>query len=323
MSKPHSTRLSEPEERAKRSEIVRYTPPWEPEIRRQQEDAMMKNFYNPMNDPYFFEGSERYERRTEVAKRRQPKYTILYPTRFQLAPSSVPRHNALPRRVSRKIRNRTPHAMFVVTYMRAHAVVERSCTVPASSGTCWTEIASGAVWKEQFDYVVNTDNTYGISAVTLKNWVASSFDEWDDRISASNIVGGLSSQTFDGTDSSSPDGKNEITFGPLDDLGVLAVAIVWGFFDGDVSSREIIECDIVLNSNLVQDWGDGDTSSSVHDVRNILTHEIGHCIGGADLYEDEDSELTMYGFASLGETKKRSVEQCEINGANACYDTYG
>lgn len=57
-----------------------------------------------------------------------------------------------------------------------------------------------------------------------------------------------------------------------------------------------------------------------NDVQNIATHELGHALGGlADLYGTADSEKTMYGFSSNGETKKRTLEPDDIEGINYLY----
>ncbi len=74
-------------------------------------------------------------------------------------------------------------------------------------------------------------------------------------------------------------------------------------------------------------WGDaGPTSeselgdTSVMDLQNIATHELGHGAGLADLYDDQASEQTMYGYASYGETKKRTLNTGDIAGIQALYD---
>lgn len=320
LKKHYSTRRSDTEEIEKRNMVTRFVPYDESQDVRDKETELMKHFYSPMNDPYFFPNAERYAERSDTGRRRLPKYTVINPTRFQMAPRIPVASSTQPPLMARKLRQRTPHAMFVITYVKEHAEINNECTSPSSY--CFDPMAEGAIWKSTFDYVLNTENDYGISAPLFKQWVSSSFDEWDNRIPAENIVGGESSAEFDGIDALGPDGKNEITFGGLDDLGVLGVATVWGYFEGPIDEREIIECDITLNSNIAQSWGDADQNSQVYDVRNILRHEIGHCLGAKDLYDSADSELTMYGFAALGETKKRTVETCEINGAEDFYVEY-
>ena len=55
------------------------------------------------------------------------------------------------------------------------------------------------------------------------------------------------------------------------------------------------------------------------DFDNIATHELGHSVGMADLYTNGCSEQTMYGYATYGETKKRSLEDGDINGVRKLY----
>jgi hypothetical protein len=37
---------------------------------------------------------------------------------------------------------------------------------------------------------------------------------------------------------------------------------------------------------------------------NIATHELGHGVGLADLYDDQWSEQTMYGYATYGRLRR-------------------
>jgi len=55
------------------------------------------------------------------------------------------------------------------------------------------------------------------------------------------------------------------------------------------------------------------------DFENIATHELGHSVGLDDLYDERSSEQTMYGYASYGETKKRTLEDGDINGVYQLY----
>ena len=57
------------------------------------------------------------------------------------------------------------------------------------------------------------------------------------------------------------------------------------------------------------------------DIQNIGTHEAGHVVGLADLYENQYNELTMYGYSDIGETQKCSLETGDILGAQKLYGT--
>ena len=103
------------------------------------------------------------------------------------------------------------------------------------------------------------------------------------------------------------DGKNIVCFGPINTTGTLAQNTTWYYTD----SGEMFESDIKFNTNYP--WGT-DGSSNSYDVQNVGTHELGHSVGLADLYAAADSEKTMYGYSSKGETKQRTLEQDDING---------
>ena len=64
---------------------------------------------------------------------------------------------------------------------------------------------------------------------------------------------------------------------------------------------------------------DASGSTTEMDFENIATHELGHAVGLGDLYDDKCSEMTMYGYASYGETNKRSLEDGDIAGIRALY----
>ena len=56
------------------------------------------------------------------------------------------------------------------------------------------------------------------------------------------------------------------------------------------------------------------------DFDNIATHELGHSVGMADLYNTCTDE-TMYGYSTAGEIKKRDLNIGDINGINSLYWT--
>jgi len=50
-----------------------------------------------------------------------------------------------------------------------------------------------------------------------------------------------------------------------------------------------------------------------------MTHEFGHWCGLADLYNDVDYWLTMYGYGDYGLTYARTLGLGDINGLHAVY----
>ena len=106
--------------------------------------------------------------------------------------------------------------------------------------------------------------------------------------------------------------KNEVFFGDYEQNGVIAVTSVWGTTSGPPSQREIVEWDQLYDLDFA--WStSGDLDSM--DFENIATHEIGHATGMGHP-DNSCTEETMYYQASVGETKKRSLNAGDITGIN-------
>lgn len=176
--------------------------------------------------------------------------------------------------------------------------------------SCYGFLAKGAKWKTTELYVVAP----GVDALT----VGRDLETWDSQV-AFEVFGNQDiNSAVDGPDTNTPDSKNEVMFGQISDPNVIAVAIVWGIFSGPPAGRELVEYDIVFN-NVDYLWGDAMVNPEVMDFENIATHEFGHAAGMADLYQSQCSEQTMYGYASYGEVKKRTLEIGDINGIQNLY----
>lgn len=133
---------------------------------------------------------------------------------------------------------------------------------------------------------------------------------WTD-VSASSftfIYSGATTSTAHGIN----DGSNIILFGPIETAGVLARNSYWY----SSSTGEIIDSDIKFNTNYT--WAT-DGSVTAHDIQSIATHEMGHSLSLKDLYNDSDSEKTMYYGSAKGEIKKRTLDQDDINGISYLY----
>jgi len=174
----------------------------------------------------------------------------------------------------------------------------------------------GPKWKNlPVSYVVNP-NDYDKSFVTAA--ISASANEWDSHTSAVlfNVYTIDYSATWDDT-ADKVDYKNEYVFGYYSDSNVIAVTVVWYTRFG----RQIVDYDVLFNNYYA--WKDcsvvGTDCSAAMDLQNIATHETGHGIGLADLYNTGCSEVTMYGYSKYGETKKITLEQPDITGLQKLY----
>ena len=87
---------------------------------------------------------------------------------------------------------------------------------------------------------------------------------------------------------------------------------IWFSADGT-----LIDSDIAYNGQYYT-WSSSGQNGKM-DVQNIATHEIGHSLSLADLYNGGDFEKTMYGYVSSGETKKRTLHIDDIAGISYLY----
>jgi hypothetical protein len=106
-------------------------------------------------------------------------------------------------------------------------------------------------------------------------------------------------------------GGNTVRWAYIDGpLQTLAVTYIWS------SSYIVYSCETVFDT--AESWGT-DGSASKFDIQNVAAHEAGHWLVLDDLYESQYSEMTMYGYASRGETKKRTLEWGDIAGIQFIY----
>lgn len=104
------------------------------------------------------------------------------------------------------------------------------------------------------------------------------------------------------------DGYNVLSWGSTG--GSIATTYIW-YIGGT-----IIECDMEFEDGY--NWGTNG-ALNLMDVQNIATHEFGHFLLLLDLYDSADREKTMYGYASYGETKKRTLDPDDIAGISYIY----
>ncbi|MDZ7698922.1 MAG: matrixin family metalloprotease [Deltaproteobacteria bacterium] len=140
--------------------------------------------------------------------------------------------------------------------------------------------------------------------------IQASMQTWNDVSTSSFtfVYGGTSSSSSCGTN----DGVNRTCFNSMGSTGTLAVNTIWYY----TSTGRIVDTDIEFNTDYTYET---DGSSTAYDVQNIGTHEFGHSLSLADLYSSSDSEKTMYGYGSKGETKKRTLAQDDKDGITYLY----
>lgn len=194
------------------------------------------------------------------------------------------------------------------------------CSGGGNGGTdtssCYGFLSKGAKWKTVEPYLFNPTNTRGLASTFVTSNLAADIGKWEVAAGV-NILGDKVEGIVDGADTVSPDDKNEVYFADINSPGAIGVTIVWGIFSGPPWVRELVEWDQVYD-DVDFDWSSNGELGKM-DFENIATHELGHSVGLDDLYEGKCSEQTMYGYANYGETKKRSLEDGDINGIQELY----
>jgi hypothetical protein len=161
-------------------------------------------------------------------------------------------------------------------------------------------------WHITIKYWINPSNRYSFSTTAVVNNITAAANTWDEQTSATVFA-------YQGTtrrNAGVRDGYNVVAWGLYYNPNVIAVTYIW------YSGSEIIETDCRMNTRFK--WSLTGEAGKM-DVQNIITHEFGHWCGLDDLYADEDYWLTMYGYASYGETYKRTLGLGDILGLQARY----
>lgn len=187
----------------------------------------------------------------------------------------------------------------------------------AAAPTCYGYISKGAKWRSAEPYVINTANSQGLDGALVAGTVASGIAKWETAASADIVGAGNVTDEALVEDTKSPDGRNEVLFGSIADSNAIAITIVWGVFRGPESSKQLIEWDQVYDQADFA-WSSSGEAGKM-DFENIATHELGHTVGMGDLYTGGCSEETMYGYASEGETKKRTLGTGDVAGVKKLY----
>src|SRR3989344_1181982 len=212
---------------------------------------------------------------------------------------------------------------YAIVHYRNQNANARAAGARAPKNQCYGFLASGAKWKWVEPWVVNPSNLRGLDGGFVFSNLSADVSNWEDATDGTLGNGGANvlgdgSVTADTllADTVSPDNLNEVYFADVSSQGAIAVTIVWGGFGGPPSGRKLVEWDQVYD-DVDYDWSASGEAGKM-DFENIATHELGHSVGLADLY-NACTEETMYGYADYGETKKQSLNAGDLAGMNALY----
>ncbi len=160
-------------------------------------------------------------------------------------------------------------------------------------------------------YVINPENPDELPETFVTSAISAGVEEWDNSTGA-----GLFNDVY-GVDDTATYGvqnyENAITWDNYPTEGVIAVTTIWY----SPATKTIVEFDVMFDTDWT--WGDATVNPAVMDLQNIATHEIGHGVGLADLYDTVCAEETMYGYSSYGDTEKRDLNAGDITGIQALY----
>lgn len=191
---------------------------------------------------------------------------------------------------------------------------------PDASG-CYSFIANGARWRVQ--ETVTVDATNGpASSGQIATWMR----KWETALGGV-IYGGFTSGSALSADTASTDGDNEIYFGPIAEPGVLGYTIVWSSRIGPPSSRQIVEADMVIDTEwpwqvAVEDLtvGVSTIADGNFDLAAVFAHEAGHYVGLDHTATTAECEAqTMYPSLQDGDDRKQSLDVGDIAGVVDLY----
>ena len=190
-------------------------------------------------------------------------------------------------------------------------------TDPAS---CYSYIANGTKWNTPESYLLNPANIGGVDVSGTND----AFGTWE-AAAGTNIVGsGATTNAELVADTSGTDGLNEIYFASITDANVLGYAIVWSTRSRGPFVGQIVEADMVIDSDAEWSWYTGaNAGGSVGgqiDFWSVFAHEAGHWVGMGHTDTTElCTEQTMYPSISDGDSSKRVLGVGDEAGALALY----
>ncbi len=199
-------------------------------------------------------------------------------------------------------------------------VQTRSCSPTGGFPSCSSgEQPIPVQWyHEAVDYKINvygTRDLHNDSEITdeVKHDVFDSFDVWND-VDCSFFEMAYDGTTTEEAHFDEQDNTNVVTWTddgwPHDQYQAIALTTV----TYSTNTGEIMGADIEVNTADYEFTNSDD--NVVHDLRNTLTHEVGHFLG---LDHSSNAEATMYATAREGETKKRDLHEADAAGVCHIY----
>jgi hypothetical protein len=220
-------------------------------------------------------------------------------------------------------------ALALLTAQDAQAFVQTTTCV-YESGTAYScgpgEDALPVHWARRcVQYKVNRLGSADIAtgadgelSEALLTTIRASFDAWS-QATCSNFhmeYTGLSDESLTDFDRKGGIAGNENLVTWLDEWPYDRAAYALTSVTFNANDGRIQDADIELNDDIYQFTDTNLPGTIVVDVRNTLTHEVGHFLG---LDHSSDAEATMYFSAREGETKKRSLAQDDLEGLCTIY----
>jgi hypothetical protein len=158
----------------------------------------------------------------------------------------------------------------------------------------------------------------GITESSFTEFVRRSYQTWQDDPTSYIMFAYMGTRTD--REWGVNDGANIFCWRYIDgNGGTLGVTrSYFGYIPGNYDSLRLVDADIELDTG--DSWSATETPPSDRiDVQTVGTHEVGHVVGLADLYDSEDAGMTMFGYTSPGDTRQRTLEWGDQAGLHVLY----
>ena len=180
--------------------------------------------------------------------------------------------------------------------------------VKAATGDCWATFSIWPAANLPMNYYILPKNSEGFTTTYVVNTLKTGAETWD-AVCSYNLFGD-NPTTLTKASIGKRDGKNVIGFGTLRS-GIIAATYLWG------TTSALVEWDMKFNSGLK--WGDAASDPTCFDFLGIACHEFGHTFGMDDIYTEDCSYVTMFGYGAPGETFQRTLENPDKAGVDYLY----